>query len=333
MIRFSLVIQNDAGEFLICETEEVSGQKKYEFPGGEFETSELPPFEDFLKSVHDTVLKEVSIDVCDLERLELYFREEPFFLHTIFTARVLSGDFQPIKYHKAHWMPIDKFVAEEFNLYGLQVLQKLNECGYCHFLRQRHDEINNFFNDYFSKAEENLAVLEALDNAEKNNSLYMLAFKQEMIHIRASLIENAKQKRNITIQNYFRLYGRLDLAEKIDQLLQLKVKDNLSLREMIKTTVDKFIAHYDDPSDEDKGIYEYCISLFALDGNLPLTDFIRLIEGYIMSLVTLMWYDAGELGVLISDRRAEDRLAILKYGETSINKIVDALKIMRHSDI
>ena len=327
MIRFSLVIQNDAGEFLVCETEKISGQKKYEFPGGEFETSELPPFEDFLKSVHDTVLKDVSIDVCDLERLELYFREEPFFLHTIFTARVLSGDFQPIKYHKAHWMPIDKFVAEEFNLYGLQVLQKLNECGYCHFLRQRHDEINNFFNDYFSKAEENLEVLEALDSAEKNNSLYMIAFKQEMIHIRASMIENARQKRNITIQNYFRLYGRADLADKIDELLQLNVRENLSLRAMIKTTVDKFIAHYDEPSDVDKEIYEYCVSLFALNGKFPLKDFISLLNGYIMSLITLMWYDAGELGVMLSERTTEGQRLIVEYGENLLSKIVNTFKV------
>ena len=47
----------------------------------------------------------------------------------------------------------------------------------------------------------------------------------------------------------------MDLAEKIDQLLQLKVKENLTLRELIKVTVDKFIAHYDNPSEKDKEIY------------------------------------------------------------------------------
>lgn len=327
MIRFSLVIQNEAWEFLLCETEEEDGQKKYEFPGGVFITSELPPFEDFLEDIHNELLKDLSIDICDLERLELYCRESPFFLHTIFTARIISGTPRAIKYHNICWISIQNIEGEKLNLYGLQVLQKINECGYCNFLRHRRDEINRFFDEYFSKAEENLMVLKALNNIKSNEGLYLIAFKQEMIHIRASLIENVRLKKNITIQNYFRLYGRADLADKIDELLQLNVRENLSLRAMIKTTVDKFIAHYDEPSDVDKEIYEYCVSLFALNGKFPLKDFISLLNGYIVSLITLMWYDAGELGVMLSERTTEGQRLIVEYGENLLSKIVNTLKV------
>ncbi len=86
MIRFSLVIQNDEGEFLLCETSD-DCNNQYEFPGGEFKTNDLPPFEDFIDNIHDTILDDIAIDICDLQKLEIFFREEPFFVHTIFSAK------------------------------------------------------------------------------------------------------------------------------------------------------------------------------------------------------------------------------------------------------
>ena len=325
MIRFSLVIQNEKGELLLCETAD-SCNNKCEFPGGEFKTNELPPFEIFIKNIQDAIIKDIAIDICDLQKLEMFLCEEPFFIHTVFSARIFSGYPKAIKYKKVYWTPIENIDQTCLNVYGLQVMQKVSECGYCHFLRQRREEINAFFYNYFSKAEENLAILDTLKKARKNNSLYLVAFKQEMIHLRASLIENAKLEKNITIQNYLRLYGRVDLAEQVDQLLQMKVKEDLSLRAMIKTTVDKFIAHYDEPSEKDKEIYDFCVSLFALDGKIPLRDFVQSLNGYIMSLIVQMWYDAGELGVLMSERRIEDRNVIIEHGRVSLSKITSALK-------
>lgn len=325
MIRFSLVIQNEKQEFLVCETIDAKGQQQYEFPGGEINTTILPPFEDFLKTVHDLTLKDVSIDICDIERFELYCRESPFFVHTIFTAKISTGSPRPIKYSSVRWISSENIDMASLNDYGLQVIQKINECSYCHFLRQRREEINRFFDDYFQKAEDNLAVLEVLNNADRKDAFYMVAFKQEMVHLRASLIENEKLKKNITIQNYLRLYGRGDLANKIDELLQVKVSENLTLRDMIKITVDKFIAHYDNPSSTEKEVYDYCFSFFSYDGQLPLAKFVRLLNSYIMSLITQMWYDAGELGVPMSERRSEDQNIIIEFGEKILSDLLDAL--------
>ncbi len=323
MIRFSLVIQNNEGEFLLCETNDAC-HNKHEFPGGEFDTDDLPPFDIFIENIHNTILADLAIELCDLQRLEMFFREEPFFVHTIFSAKIFSGQPKAVKYKKVYWSSVDDIYKTLLNIYGLQVMQKISECGYCHFLRQRREKINGFFENYFSKSEENLAILNTLKKAKKNNSLYLLAFKQEMVHLRASLIESAKLKKNITIQNYLRLYGRADLAEQVEQLLQIKVNGELSLKEMIKTTVDKFIVHYDDPSKNDKEIYDFCVSLFAFDGKLPLQKFVCALNGYIMSLITLMWYDAGELGVPMSERRPEHQDVIIEYGKASLSEIISA---------
>lgn len=326
MIRFSLVIENEQNEFLICEARDSEGNYKFEFPGGEIDTDVLPLFDEFLNTIQQRILEDVSIEIVDIERLEMYYREYPFFVHTIFTAKIRSGTPQPIKYNRVRWASVKDIDAASLSVYGLHVIQKISECGYCYFLRQRKAEIDQFFDDYFSRAEENLDVLEALDESEQNNAIYMLAFKQEMVHLRASLIEKSTLKKNITIQNYFQLYGRADLAQKVDSLLQTNVTSSLTLKEMIKTTVDKFIAHYDNPSDNDKAIYDYCFSLFSFGGRLPLRRFVDLLNGYIMSLVTQMWYDAGELGVSMSDRRPEEQAAIAEFGEGILAELVEKLK-------
>lgn len=326
MIRFSLVIENEQKELLICEARDTDGNLAFEFPGGEIDTEVLPPFDEFLHTIQQGILEDVSIEIVDMERLEMYYREYPFFVHTIFTARIKSGNPEPIKYSGVRWALVEDIDIASLNAYGLHVIQKISECGYCHFLRQRKAEIDKFFGDYFSRAEENLAVLEALDESKQNDAIYMLAFKQEMVHLRASLIEKSTLKKSITIQNYFQLYGRDDFAQKVDSLLQTNVTAGLTLKEMIKTTVDKFIAHYDNPSDNDKAIYDYCYSLFSFGGKLPLRRFVDLLNGYIMSLVTQMWYDAGELGVSMSERRPEAQAVIAEFGEGILAELVEKLK-------
>lgn len=326
MIRFSVVIQNDIQEYLICETANIDTQKNCEFPGGEISIDELPPFSEFLEKIRDILLKDVSIEVCELTKLEMYFKEEPFFLHTIFVAEIKTGVPRAIKYKSVRWVALDSIPIELLNLYGIQVFQKIDECGYCQFLRERRSEIDEFFGDYFKRAEDNLAILEALKTDEKNDTLYMLAFKQEMVHLRASLIENSKLKKNITVQNYFRLYGRDDLAKCIDELLKIEVMEKVSLKELIKTSVDKFIAHYDKPSPKEKEVYDYCVSVFSISGRFPLEKFVRLLDGYIMSLIMQMWYDAGELGRAMSERCFEEKEYLINYSNSFAAEIISVFQ-------
>ena len=328
MIRFSLVIQNQKNEFLICECPSSDTEiRRFEFLGGEIDIDTLPPFECFIKEVVDIVYEKIAVAIDNIERFEMYWRDEPLWVHAIFTATIKSGNPQKNYYSKILWLPIDKINIDELNLYGLQVYRKIDECSYCHYIHDRQSDLDEFFNTFFSKEEENLAILETLEVINEESPVYMLAFKQEMIHLRASLIENIKLKSNITIQNYFRLYGRNDLAEKIDILLQIEARTNLSLRDMIKESVDKYIAHYDKPSDTSEDIYNFCKSIFSSSGKLPLKKFITLLDGYIMSLILEMWYDAGQLGISMSDRCSEQRQIIIERGNNFVAELIQALKI------
>ncbi|MEN3005450.1 hypothetical protein [Dehalobacterium formicoaceticum] len=328
MIRFSLVIQNQKNEFFICECPSPDIEtRRFEFLGGEIETDTLPPFGWFIQKIIDIVDEKVAVVIDDIQKYEMYWRDEPLWVHAIFTATIKSRNPQKKYYRKLLWLPINKIDIDTLNTYGLQVYRKIDECSYCRYIRDRQGELDEFFNTYFSKEEENLAILETLEAANEESPVYMLAFKQELIHLRASLIENAKLKNNITVQNYFRLYGRDDLAEKIDTLLQIEVRTNLSLRDMIKESVDKHIAHYDKPSDTSEDIYNYCKSIFSANGKLPLKKFITFIDGYIMGLISEMWYDAGELGVSMSDRCPEQRQIIIDHGNSFATELIQALKI------
>lgn len=326
MIRFSLIIQNPKNEFLICKCPSSdTGTNNFEFLGGEIELEVLPNFDWFIQQIKDIAYKKIAVEIEDIKKFEMYWRDEPLWVHTIFTARLKAGNPRKKYYTKLLWLPINEIDIESLNLYGLQVFRKLDECTYCHFIHDRKNELDEFFKNFFTRQEENLAVLETLETTSGKDALYMLAFKQEMIHLRASLIENAKLKKNITIQNYFRLYGRTDLAERIDALFQTEVQHGLSFKELIKESVDKYIAHYDEPSSKNKDIYDYCVSVFSANGKLALKKFIPLLDGYIMALITEMWYDAGELGISMSDRSSEDRQTIIEHGNNCATQIISAL--------
>lgn len=329
MIRFSLVINNQKNEYLICERQ-LSDTKMggFEFVGGEIAIETLPSFEWLKNQMEDIVYQKISVEIDNIQKYELYWRDEsPLWIHAIFTATIKSGNPQKGVYTKLLWLPVDKINVQALNEYGVQVFRKINECNYCHFINDKKSQLDDFFESFFAKEEENLALLEAVETVNEDSPVYILAFKQELIHLRAFLIESTNLKKNITVQNYFRLYNRDDLAKRIDALLLIEVKEDLSLREMIKESVDKYIAHYDKPSAESHDIYKYCVSIFSVSGRLPLKELIRLLDGYIMALITEMWYDAGELGISMSERSIEQRNIIINFGNDFAAKLIHALKV------
>lgn len=85
--------------------------------------------------------------------------------------------------------------------------------------------------------EQNLSILDVIGEETISPATYNLALNQELIHLRASFIENDKLKKNITIQNYLKLYGRNDLAEEIDSFLCINVRDGLPLRKNNSITI------------------------------------------------------------------------------------------------
>lgn len=107
--------------------------------------------------------------------------------------------------------------------------------------------------------------------------------------------------------------------QKNDQLLQIGIGGGLILRELIKVIVNKFIAHYDEPLVKDKKVNDYCISIFSVGGRLPLIKFLSLHNRYIISLIVQMWYDAGGLGVSMSERNSKDRKSIIDFGNAFLS--------------
>ena len=119
-----------------------------------------------------------------------------------------------------------------------------SECKYCHYIHDFKEDLDKFFGNFFSRQEEYIQTLEAIDSNNINDVVYNVIFKQVLSHFRASLIESETLKKNITVQNYLRLYDRDDLAKQLNDLLLIEIMPTLSLKSMIKESVDKYIAHY-----------------------------------------------------------------------------------------
>lgn len=208
------------------------------------------------------------------------------------------------------------------NLYGIQVVRKLNECKYCHYIHDSKDDLDKFFVNFFSRQEEYIQTLEAIGTNNINDVVYNVIFKQVLSHFRASLIESETLKKNITVQNYLRLYDRDDLAKQLNNLLLIEIMPTLSLKSMIKESVDKYIAYYDKPTQKSDEIYTICKAFFAENGKFPLQEFMQCLDGFIMSLFTEMWYDAGGVGIKISERCIEQREAIIEYRMIMLDAII-----------
>lgn len=66
-----------------------------------------------------------------------------------------------------------------------------------------------------------------------------------LIDCRALFIENVRYKDNCTIQNFYKATNHPEYAESIDEHFNLAVSDNSTLRDVIKSWVDKHLVHFD----------------------------------------------------------------------------------------
>jgi len=298
----------------------------YEFLGGEIIGNTIPMGMKLELAVNKITYEKLGIMVERLIEIEMYWKEDSVpWVHVIYSANIKSGNPKKLFYKKILWKKLDKIEMENLNLYGAQVIRKLSECTYCHYIHDSAETLDEFFNNYFSRQEEYIQAIEAINTNSDNDVIYTIIFKQVLSHFRASLIESETLKKNITVQNYLRLYNRDDLAEELDGLLQIEIKPSLSLKKMIKESVDKYIAHYDKPTQRSNEIYTICKELFAVDGKIPLQEFMRYLDGFIMSLITEMWYDAGELGIRMSERSMEQKEAIIEYRMDMLDAIIERL--------
>lgn len=326
MIKYSLIIKNRKNEMLICGNED----SYYEFPG-------VLLFNDFSSEIDIQYFLElyiknvIGITIDNIIHFETFYYFPNKFksndldnVHCILLAKLKSGNPRKMCYKKMKWVNVGDL--ENYDFYSLeeQTLQKIGECSYCLNLMSRKNELDEFFHNYFEKSKKELNILESF-NEEITDSLEKLLIEKELVHLRAFLFENAKNKNNITIQNYFLTYRRNDLVDEINDFLSSNTAAGVTIRSLIKTAVDENIAHYDSASEESIKIYEWCLSAFSKNGVFPLNKFIPLINGYIMSLIVEMWYDAGEMGVLMSDRNISDKQRLYEYRNTCKDEVIKRL--------
>lgn len=66
-----------------------------------------------------------------------------------------------------------------------------------------------------------------------------------LVDTRAFFLESGRHPRNATLQNVYRARKREDLAEAIDKKFDVKVIEDESIRDIIKSWVDKRVVHMD----------------------------------------------------------------------------------------
>ncbi len=106
-----------------------------------------------------------------------------------------------------------------------------------------------------------IALIERIENFHllcENSKEYDVYFEVILVQLRAMFIENTRYKGNYTSQVYMKKLGMESEVDRINSYLDEKITDDLSIREAIKTIVDKHIVHYDYLSDKDVEKIEIC---------------------------------------------------------------------------
>lgn len=94
-----------------------------------------------------------------------------------------------------------------------------------------------------------------IDTLDKGNQcLYLMTFDSFIVLFRAMFLEPGNKQ--YTLQNYFRLRGQNNVAEKIDIYLDSYFYDwdIISIKKVLKFIADKFVCHMDPISSTDLGL-------------------------------------------------------------------------------
>ncbi len=125
----------------------------------------------------------------------------------------------------------------------------------------------NEFEKFQEEFQKNLVLLvkriTKFDSIEKYSEDYYVYFDMILVQIRAMFIENPRYKNNYTGQVYLRKLGMDKEVDIINSFLEEKIYADLTIKEAIRTIVDKFIVHYDPLNDKDIEIEKKCRSILT----------------------------------------------------------------------
>lgn len=125
-----------------------------------------------------------------------------------------------------------------------------------------------------------------LDELEIDSLDYNTYRDMCLVMIRALLIESEHLKKNYTLQNFLIKHQRADLKLQVDNYLNQNINSMITLRNALKISVDKFIAHNETLVKEDiSGEKQFCTENFAIR-YLFLSDLSRIDYPFAISRIT-----------------------------------------------
>ena len=131
----------------------------------------------------------------------------------------------------------------------------------CEFIAKSGDQIfQETFLKYYELFKSRVKRLSELD---KNSLDYKTYFDMALIQLRALCIEGQHHTDNYTLQNYLKKFGLSKEAEVVNEFFLRKIGGQITLKELIKVTTDKFVAHYDAILKKNKEDDDYDYDKFA----------------------------------------------------------------------
>lgn len=109
-----------------------------------------------------------------------------------------------------------------------------------------------------------LSCLYNIDSSDEKRQLeYLAAFDSVITHLRAILLEG--HGKNHTVQNYFIQIGKQNVAQKIDEYLNLPfdAQESQSIKKALKFISDKFVCHFDKITRVELGNANYIMSVLS----------------------------------------------------------------------
>lgn len=120
-------------------------------------------------------------------------------------------------------------------------------------IKSEDEQFNMYFDNYYillvSRTKRMQELTECIDIKSYLDII--------LISLRALMIESGRHTYNYTLQNYLIRNGRPDLVQRVTEYLDTRINSLYTLREILKISTDKFLAHYDSLQVSEKEIPIY----------------------------------------------------------------------------
>jgi hypothetical protein len=110
-------------------------------------------------------------------------------------------------------------------------------------LHYKQNRIEKSFYEKFTKLRKKIHKI--IDNKFEDPLDYDTYVNSILIDCRAIFLENTRYKFNSTLQNTYRARGLHEYADSIDDFFNQTIKNDKTLKEIIKEWVDQRLVHYD----------------------------------------------------------------------------------------